>query len=178
MVPHYKLRHYGIRWNTLKWIWSLLSQCHHLVILDGGKSSSIVAVVSGMLQGIVIGPLMLLVYINGLPCGLTTTVWLFTDECILHRAVANAHDCQPVPGLTRWYVLTCKGEQVVANAFSCEEVLHNVEESQQRTAHVQLHHEPICSQVSQKLPISGYNNCSQPGLVHKTACWYQCRSHH
>ena len=64
-----------------------------VVILDG-KSSDKVAVISGVPQGTVLGPLLCLIYINNLPSGLMSMVKLFANDCSLYRPVAHTRDCQ------------------------------------------------------------------------------------
>ena len=64
-MPHhrllYKLNYYGVQDSTLRWIESFLSQRKQSVWLDGTKSTE-ADVLSGVLQGTAIGPLLFLAY--------------------------------------------------------------------------------------------------------------------
>ncbi len=86
-VPHerllHKLDHYGIRDSTHQWIRSFLTMRSQSVVLEGEKSPP-ASVLSGVPQGTVMGPLLFLLYINNLPDNLTSTVCLFTDDCVLY----------------------------------------------------------------------------------------------
>ena len=63
------------------------------MVLEGETSTS-VPVTSGVPQGTVLGPILLLVYINDLPeCISNSTVWLFADDCILYRQIDSTADC-------------------------------------------------------------------------------------
>ena len=66
-VPHQrlltKLAHYGIQGDAHRWIRSWLTLCTQYVVVDG-EASDFVRVTSGVPQGTVLGPLMLLSYIN------------------------------------------------------------------------------------------------------------------
>ena len=75
-----KLSHYGIRGNALKWIESYLSNRKQFVTYNGVSSVS-KAIVCGVPQGSVLGPLLFLIYINDL-CAVckNTTPILFADD--------------------------------------------------------------------------------------------------
>jgi len=60
---HLKCHHYGARSNTLAWIQDFLSRRTQQVTLEG-VSSTAALVTSGVPQGMVLGPLLLLAYIN------------------------------------------------------------------------------------------------------------------
>ena len=96
-VPHgkllYKLRHYGITGNMLEWISVFLKQREQRVVV-GGKGSNWVHVDSGIPQGMVLGPLLFLIFINDLPNCISngSTVRMFADDCIMHRKIKNIKD--------------------------------------------------------------------------------------
>ena len=58
-----------------------------------GASSDKVQVVSGVSQGLVLGPLLFLDVYNDLPETVTSNTTLFADDCIIYRAVKSPQDC-------------------------------------------------------------------------------------
>ena len=77
-------------------------------------------VISGMHQGTVLGPLLFLLYINDLPSVVSSQVRLFTDDCILYRAIKTVRDqLQPqkdLNNLEQW----AKKWGMEFNAKKCE----------------------------------------------------------
>ena len=108
-VPHQrllrKLEYYGIRENLLKWFESFLIGRTQSVICDGSQSKSIM-VTSGVPQGTVLGPLLLLLYVNDLPANLQSSVRLFADDALLYGIISNEVDCNRLQAdlfkLERW----------------------------------------------------------------------------
>ena len=84
-VPHqrllFKLEHYGVRGNLLKWVEDFLSARTQEVVIDGTKSMPL-PVSSRVPQGTVLGPLLFLAYINDMPEGVRSTVKLFVDDSL------------------------------------------------------------------------------------------------
>ena len=89
----YKLRYFGIRGSTHKWIASWLSEQYEKVVLDG-QASDPVPVLSGVPQGSVLGPVLFLIFINDLPDNIKSSVRLFADDCVLYRNINSLADCQ------------------------------------------------------------------------------------
>jgi hypothetical protein len=88
----HKLKFYGVDGTTLAWISSFLSSRKQLVLLDGVKSSE-KAVLSGVPQGTILGPLLFLSFINDLPDVTTSSdAHLFADDCLLYRHVNSQND--------------------------------------------------------------------------------------
>ena len=48
--------------------------------------------VSGVLQGTVLGPLLFLLHINALPSVVSSKVRLFADDCLIYRNIKNKED--------------------------------------------------------------------------------------
>ena len=85
-VPHgrllAKLQYYKINNLVWKWIQSWLTQWTQSVVVDGASSKPTL-VLSGVLQGTVLGPVMFLLYINDITDEVSSTLRLFADDCIL-----------------------------------------------------------------------------------------------
>ncbi len=59
--------------------------------MEGNKSTSAV-VTSGVPQGIVLGPLLFLVFINDLPEAVSSSIRLFADDALLYRCIRSDTD--------------------------------------------------------------------------------------
>ena len=97
ILPHRrllgKLEHYGISENLLQWIEAFLGNRTQSVLVDGVRSKE-EAVMSGVPQGTVLGPLMFLLYINDMPSHVhsETRCRLFADDTLLYRVVETIAD--------------------------------------------------------------------------------------
>ena len=110
-VPHSrllgKLHHYGIKGNLLRWIEELLVGRTQSVLVDGTKSPE-EAVLSGVPQGTVLGPLMFLLYINDMPSQVQrdTRCRLLADDSLLYRVIDSTLDQvqlqQDLKNLEKW----------------------------------------------------------------------------
>ena len=61
-------------------------------VVVNGTESKWSTVLSGVLQGTVPGPLMILLYVNDLPLGIDSTVKLFADNSVLYRKIEGPDD--------------------------------------------------------------------------------------
>ena len=82
-----KLRLYGIEGKLLKWLESFLSNRVQKVVVDG-QHSEVTAVVSGVPQGTVLGPLLFLLFVNDIERSIKNSkLKMFADDSRLSKAV-------------------------------------------------------------------------------------------
>ena len=92
-----KLQAYGIKGDLLKWISNFLIGRQQEVILNG-SSSQWIDVTSGVPQGSVLGPLLFLLYVNGITDGIQSTLEMFADDSKLYRIIKYSHDVDTAAG--------------------------------------------------------------------------------
>ena len=95
-VPHTLLKktdHYGIRGKVHGWINTFLTQRQQPVVLDG-KMCTTANVTSSVPQGMVVGPLCFLIYINNITDCISTgtTMHLFADDALIYREINTVGD--------------------------------------------------------------------------------------
>ena len=86
------LQQYGIHDPLLKWLELFLTQRSRSVVCED-QSSRPSQVISGVLQGTVLGHLLVLLYINDLPDNLQFSVRLFSHDALLYRVITNDAEC-------------------------------------------------------------------------------------
>ena len=89
-VPHSrligKLQAYGVSGDLLKWVEAFLLNRSQIVRVNGEESFS-AAVLSGIPQGSVLGPLLFVIYINDLPDKIRSDTLIFADDTKIMRVV-------------------------------------------------------------------------------------------
>ena len=86
-----KLFSYGIGGKTLEWINAFLCFRQQRVVVNGVKSDW-APVVSGVLQGTVLGPVLFSLYLNDIPVGIDSQIRLFADDCVCYREIRTVED--------------------------------------------------------------------------------------
>ena len=100
-----KLRWYGIDGEANRWIQDFFNNRMQAVVVDGATSDSI-PVISGVIQGSVLGPCLYLFYISDIAEGLTSTTRLFADDTMICLKVRGEGDAkllqQGLDTCTKW----------------------------------------------------------------------------
>jgi hypothetical protein len=97
-VPHrpllQKLQTLGLDTNIILWVENYLTLRHQNVVVNG-SSSDAEAVLSGVPQGSVLGPLLFLIYVNdlaSLPVSPGSQLTLYADDLLLFRPISDPSD--------------------------------------------------------------------------------------
>ena len=86
-----KLYGYGIGGKTQKLIYSFLCFRQQRVVVNGVKSDW-ASVLSGVLQGTVLGPVLFSLYINDITTDTDSETRLFADDCVCYREIKGTED--------------------------------------------------------------------------------------
>jgi len=91
-VPHgrllQKLKAHGISGKIINWIKNWLSDRKQRVVING-ICSSFIAVISGVPQGSILGPLLFVIFINDLDDGVINKILKFADDTKIVAKVAT-----------------------------------------------------------------------------------------
>ena len=86
-----KLKFYGIQRKIYNWLSTWLTQRTQCVVLNGFSSNHL-KVEFGVPQGTVLGCIMFLIYINDISVGISSSLRLFVDDCVLYRIIKSDQD--------------------------------------------------------------------------------------
>jgi len=97
LVPHgqllTKIANSGMDSRVVVWIREfLLGRTQRVRV--GGQLSEEIRVMSGVLQGSILGPLLFLAYINDIWRNMESTIILFADDCLIYRKIINNADME------------------------------------------------------------------------------------
>ena len=67
---------------------------HAQRVTVGGQLSAEVRITSGVPQGSVLGPLVLLAYVNEIWRNMESTIRVFADDCVIYRKIINNADIE------------------------------------------------------------------------------------
>ena len=87
----HKLHYYSIRGDLLQWIKSFLTDRTQRVVINGTCSSPC-GVTSGVPQGLVLGPILFLTYINNITSNIHSQLRLFADDCLVYCPINTPAD--------------------------------------------------------------------------------------
>ena len=86
-----KLNSYGITQEIINWIQNFLIHRRHCVKVNG-KSSDWMSVLSSITQGTILGPILILIYINDLP-EICEDIYLCADDAKSYKFICHYSDC-------------------------------------------------------------------------------------
>ena len=86
-----KLKSCGINEKVSEWIRAFLSNRRQIVIVNGMKSDP-ATVLSGIPQGSVLGPILVVIYINNLPEVVKSSTYVFADDTKIFRQITTKED--------------------------------------------------------------------------------------
>ena len=87
-----KLEALGISGDILNWLRAFLTGRHQRVVVNG-QFSSWLPVTSGVPQGLVLGPLLFLLYINDISSVVAhSKVKLFADDVTIYKEISSSSD--------------------------------------------------------------------------------------
>lgn len=114
----HKLSLLNIDSYVLDWIRGFLTNRSQFVSANNFDSST-TPVLSSVPQGLALGPLLFLIYINDLPNSILSKIRLFVDNCVIYGQIYNDYDVAILQDLTK--VLSwCKLWQMELNFSKCK----------------------------------------------------------
>jgi hypothetical protein len=82
----HKLERMGVTGELLKWISDYLENRKQRVVINGVHSEWL-AILAGVPQGSILGPLLFLVYVNDIVIDIKSDIYLYADDTVLMRIV-------------------------------------------------------------------------------------------
>ncbi len=109
-VPHsklmFKVKQVGINLNVYNWIKNCISNRKQRIVING-TASDWASVTSGVLQGSVLGPVLLIIYINDVDVGLNSFVSKFANDTKIGNSITDDRDRlslqEDLRKITQWF---------------------------------------------------------------------------
>ncbi len=125
-VPHkellYKLWRIGITGDLWLWFKNYLSGRSHYVSFNNVASST-EAVLSGVPQGSILGPLLFIIYVNDIPDIITySSYFLFADDVKLLKTINTMEDHQRLEDNLKTISDWCKQWNLALNPTKCSAI--------------------------------------------------------
>ena len=125
----FKLRQNGIEGTLLKWLSNYLSNRSQKVVLQSATSSS-KQITAGVPQGSVLGPLLLLIYVNDIIDSLLSLTRLFADDSSFYYSASSIsdiegiinHDLNLISSWAKQWLVTFNPQKTEAIFFSLKKV--------------------------------------------------------
>ena len=126
-VPHalllQKLIDINVNPYLFNLIYSYLTERNQFVVVNGSQSTQ-VKVTSGVPQGSVLGPLLFLIYINGITCAnINGQVSIYADDIALYKVIQSPLDYQSIQDDINTICLWTEDNNLKLNASKCCYVL-------------------------------------------------------
>ena len=122
-VPHqqllFKLFELQVNPFLIRWVSNYLTNRTQSVVLGGAQSNPL-PVVSGVPQGSVLGPLLFLIYINGVSASVTDSkITLYADDIALYKIIRNPRDYTLLQGDSKSVCSWIADNHLVLNILKC-----------------------------------------------------------
>lgn len=104
---------------ALSWIRCFLTNRLQYTVV-GNHCSATTNVISGVPQGSVLGPLLFLIFINDLPNGISSSIRLFADDCVLYRRIAHRTDHEIIQSDLHQIESWCSNSLMKLNISKCK----------------------------------------------------------
>ena len=115
----HKLKFFGFSGNLLQWFQSYLT-CRLQRVVINGVHFELSNVLSGVLQGSIIGPNLFLIFINDLPSVLKySKCLLYANDAKFYKTVYDIHDCLKLQLNLNSIALWCQSWKLSLNISKC-----------------------------------------------------------
>ena len=137
-----KLEHYGVCSQSLRWFKDYLHERKQTVPIDTERSDEL-AIVTGVPQGSILGPLLFIIYINDMPnCIENCSVNLYADDTVIYYSGVSIEDIESyvkrdLKSLSQWL----EDNKLVLNALKTKSMLFTSNRHKHKDTNLSLCHQ-------------------------------------